>query len=136
MDLVKPDGVVVDGDGIGAGVIDQLVHRGYKPFEFHGGAAAIDPNKYFNRRAEVWGMMRDWLEDADIPDDPELDIDLTTPEYYFSNKNQIQLEKKEDMKARGMASPDCGDCCAMTFGVKLAPPKRKVQYAPKPYWEF
>lgn len=60
---------------------------------------------------------------AEIPDDPELEADLTGPEYGFSAKQQIQLEKKEDMKKRGLASPDCGDMLAMTFGVKVAAPK-------------
>jgi hypothetical protein len=40
------------------------------------------------------------------------------PEYGFSIKNQIQLEQKEDMKRRGLASPDLGDCLAMTFAVR------------------
>jgi hypothetical protein len=72
---------------------------------------------YFNHRAEVWGLMRAWLKDgAEIPDDPELETDLTGPEYHFSSKNQIQLEKKEDMKSRGLSSPDVGDMLAMTFG--------------------
>lgn len=118
------DGVVVDGDGIGAGVVDQLVHRGFSRglFEFHGGAAADDANKYFNRRAEIWGLLRDALAAGmEIPDDPELDTDLTGPQYGFSSKQQIQLEKKDDMKKRGLSSPDLGDMLAMTFGVKLAP---------------
>lgn len=118
----KPDATVIDGDGIGAGVIDHLHHRGFKQgvFEFHGGQAARDPNMYFNRRAEVWGLMRDWLSaGAEIPDDSELADDLTGPEYGFSPKQQIQLEKKEDMKKRGLASPDCGDMLAMSFSVNV-----------------
>ena len=109
----EPDAVVVDGDGLGAGVVDQLKHRGFgrKLFEFHGGATPDDVNKYFNRRAEAWGLMRDWLQaGADIPDDPEIDVDLTGPDYFFSPKGQIQLEPKDAMKARGLDSPDIGDC--------------------------
>lgn len=120
----KPNATIVDGDGIGAGVIDQLQHRGFGKtlFEFHGGATPSDPHKYFNKRAEAWGLMRDALDiGMEIPDDPELEQDLTGPQYGFSNKQQIQLEKKEDMKARGMASPDLGDMAAMTWGVKIAP---------------
>jgi hypothetical protein len=60
-------------------------------------------------------MMREWLKTGDIPNDPELETDLTGPQYFFSNKNQIQMEKKEDMKKRGLASPDIGDMLAMTF---------------------
>lgn len=119
---------VVDGDGIGGGVIDAVKHRGFgvRLFDFHGGQAANDCNMYFNRRAEMWGAMRDWLvAGAEIPDDAELADDLVTPEYYFSNKQQIQLEKKDEMKARGFRSPDCGDTLAMSFSVTVAAPKPK-----------
>ena len=129
----SPDAIVVDGDGLGAGVVDQLRFRGFRDrlFEFHGGAAPRDPAAYFNRRAEVWGLMRDWLgSGAEIPDDPELASDLTCPEYGFSNKQQIQLERKEDMKKRGLASPDCGDMLAMTFSVQIAAPKQRPASPP------
>ena len=132
----RPDAFVIDGDGIGAGVFDYLKHRGYDRktllVEFHGGAKPNDPGKYFNKRAEAWGEMRDWLiSDVDIPDDPELDTDLTSIEYGYSTKGQIQLEKKEDLKKRGLSSPDSGDCLAMTFGVKVAPKKPEAQSRPQ-----
>ena len=129
----KPDGIVIDADGIGAGVIDQIKFRGFSErlFEFHGGLPANDASAYFNRRAEAWGRLRDWLNaEAEIPDDPELETDLTSPEYGFSNKQQIQLERKDDMKKRGLSSPDCGDMLAMTFAVNIAAP------APKPDIEY
>jgi hypothetical protein len=130
IDREHPDAFVIDGDGIGAGVFDHLKHRGYDRktllVEFHGGNTPQDPAMYFNRRAEVWGTMRDWLNaGAEIPDDPELDTDLTAPQYGFSNKQQIQLERKEDMKKRGLSSPDAGDMLAMTFAVKVAPKPMK-----------
>lgn len=124
----EPDATVIDADGIGAGVVDQIRFRGFarRLFEFHGGERAEDSSAYFNRRAECWGYTRDWLlAGAQIPDDPELESDLTSPEYGFSNKNQLQLERKQDMKSRGLASPDCADMLAMTFSVKVAPPKAK-----------
>jgi hypothetical protein len=50
---------------------------------------------------------------------------LCSPEYGFSSKNQVQLERKEDMKSRGLASPDLGDALSMTFAIKvLARPQR------------
>ena len=127
----KPDATVVDGDGLGAGVVDQIKFRGFgkRLFEFHGAVKANQFAKYFNRRAEVWGLMRDWLmPGAEIPDDPELETDLTSPEYLYSRKQQIQLEKKESMAARGLASPDCADMLAMTFAPTVAapPPKPKT----------
>jgi hypothetical protein len=116
---------VVDGDGIGAGVYDYLKHRGYDRktllVEHHGGHTPKDQAKYFNKRAEVWGEMRDWIAEAQIPDDPELDTELTGVEYGYSPKGAIQLEKKDDMKKRGLSSPDCADMLAMTFSVTVAP---------------
>ena len=124
MEQEMPRLTVIDGDGIGAGVVDYVrlhmadwlrKHEPCRLYEFHGGATPSDADMYFNQRAEMWGRMRAWLADADIPDDPELEVDLTGPEYYFSSKNQIQLERKEDMKKRGLASPDVGDMLAMSF---------------------
>lgn len=123
------DAVVVDSDGIGAPVHDQLVARGFgrKCHEFHGGFPASDTHAYFNRRAEIWGNLRDALKAGlEIPDDPELEADLTGPQYGFSSAQQVQLEKKDDMKKRGLASPDMGDALAMTFAVKLMA-KKKVK---------
>jgi len=80
---------------------------------------------------------------AEIPDDPGLEIDLVSPQYGFSSKSQIQLERKEDMKARGCASPDMGDVLAMTFAVnvrarvKTPPPKLVYTFPdsmPQPGW--
>lgn len=130
MQKEAPNATIIDGDGIGAGVVDHLKFRGFTAgvFEFHGGSAANDAAAYFNRRAEMWGTLRAWLgEGAEIPDDPDLAADLTSPEYGFSNKSQIQLERKEDMKKRGLASPDAGDMLAMTFAVTVAAPKPKAK---------
>jgi hypothetical protein len=126
MEKEQPDATIIDADGIGAGVVDHIAHRGYtrRLFEFHGGAGADDGAMYFNRRAEVWGAMRSWLQSgAEIPDDPELAAQLEQVEYGFSSKGQIQLEKKEDMKKRDLESPDCADMLAMTFAVKVVAPK-------------
>lgn len=131
----KPDAIVVDGDGIGAGVVDQIKFRGFgaRLFEFHGGATANDASMYFNRSAECWGAMRDWLAaGAEIPDDKELASNLCGREYGFTNKNQIQLEKKSDMKARGLMSPDDADMLSMTFAVNVAMPKP----VPKPVYTY
>jgi hypothetical protein len=135
IDREKPDAVVIDGDGIGGAVYDYLKARGYDRktllVEFHGGIPASDPDKYLNKRAEVWGDTRDWLEGGQIPDDPEIETDLTGPDYgYHPTRGCIVLESKDDMRSRGVDSPDFGDSLAMTFGVKVAPPKPKIP-APK-----
>jgi phage terminase large subunit len=131
----KPDAIVVDGDGLGAGVVDQLRHRNFGTglFEFHGGARAFDSDAYYNRRCEIWSLMAAWLKaGAAIPDDPELAADLVGPMYGFSAKNQLQLEKKDDCRSRGIASPDIADALAMTFAVKVAP--RSQPEPPRQEW--
>lgn len=132
IDAEKPDAVVIDGDGIGGAVYDYLKARGYDRktalVEFHGGAAPSDPHKYLNKRAEMWGEMRDWLDGGQIPDEAEIETDLTGPDYgYHPTKGCLVLEKKDEMKARGVDSPDLGDALAMTFAIKVAPPKQEPQ---------
>jgi len=50
-----------------------------------------------------------------LPDDPELRADLTGVEYGHTGTGEIQLERKEDMTKRDLASPDIGDARALTF---------------------
>jgi hypothetical protein len=127
IDREQPDAVVIDGDGIGGAVYDYLKARGYDRrtalVEFHGGGTPKDPHKYLNKRAEVWGEMKEWLEGGQIPDEAEMETDLTGPDYgYHPSKGCLVLESKDEMKARGVDSPDLGDALAYTFGVKVAPP--------------
>lgn len=121
-DIHRPDAIVIESTGPGAGVIDQLRDRGYKIIEVHPGSAAVKFDLYANKRAEQWADMREWLyETGSIPDDPELFTQLTTILYFLDRHGQrIQLEAKEDMKKRGLKSPDKADTLALTFGVRIA----------------
>ncbi len=112
-----PDIVFVDGTGLGGGAVDYLRALGHTNIvEVHGGSEAQDKDVFLNKRIEMWDRMRQWLEGADIPDDPRLIVDLTTPEFGFQEKTQkMKLESKEDMKKRGADSPDAGDALALTF---------------------
>jgi len=130
----SPDATVVDGTGLGAGVVDYIRHRNFGKTlcEFNGGMNAEDCNQYFNKRAECWGLMRGWLlAGAEIPNDPELANDLITPGYSTASGKRfhgsIILESKDDLRGRGEASPDDGDTLAMTFAVKVAA-KHKPKY--------
>jgi len=117
----EPDAVFLDMGNIGAAVYDILDGWSYDVTGVWFGGEAADPKTYLNKRAEMWGLMRDWLRDgAAIPDDNELRDDLIGPEYGFTVREQIQLEGKKDMKARGQASPDCGDALALTFAYPVA----------------
>lgn len=120
----KPQNVFVDEVGIGAGVVDRLHQLGYRNvMGVNVGTEPGDKDLYYNLRAEMWGKMRDWLSHAVLPDDDELRSDLIGPEYGFNDKNKIQLEKKQDMKKRGLSSPDVGDALALTFAVDVGLPQ-------------
>ena len=90
---------------------------------FGGGAQRWDADGarplYANKRAEMWSSVKDWLEQGALPDDPELRADLLGVEYGFNAKGEIQLEKKDDMKKRGLASSDIADALALTFALPV-----------------
>ncbi|WP_302294545.1 hypothetical protein [Pyramidobacter piscolens] len=113
------DAVMIDGNGVGAGVVDRLRQMGFAPIDVQAGGASALRN-CLNKRAEMWWRLRDWLRDGGaIPDDEDLRADLTAPEYQYTVKGLVQLEKKDDMKKRGLPSPDLADALALTFAVPV-----------------
>lgn len=122
----RPDAVVIEGTGIGAGVIDQLRALGYKIIEVHPGAAATRHDLYINRRAEYFSDFRDWVYDEGcLPNDPKLRAEMLGMMYSLDRHEQrVKIEAKEDMKKRGLSSPDRADMLALTFAVKI--PRRDL----------
>lgn len=118
----KPDALMVDGGGPGAGVVDRLRLLNYSPIEVIYGSAADNKTKYANRRAEIYGKTLDWLRgEVALPQDANLEEQLKAVEYGLNIRDQIQLEKKADMKARGLPSPDDADALATGFDRPVAP---------------
>jgi hypothetical protein len=117
-----PDMVFVDGGGVGGGVVDRLkqLMPPKNVTEVNFGGSPDNPVVYYNKRAEMWGELKSALTAGmEIPMDNEVLTDLSAIGYGFSAKQQIQLERKEDMKKRGLASPDCGDALALTYAGKI-----------------
>jgi len=75
---------------------------------------------YGNKRAELWGDMKNWLRTASIPTDRQLKSDLTSPMKKPDSAGTIFLEGKKEMRARGLASPDAADALAVTFAFPVA----------------
>lgn len=123
----QPEYVLVDATGLGWAVVDRLRQLNYDSvIPVQVGETAADDRKYVNKRAECWGRMRDWLtEGGCLPHDPELEADLTGPQYALDKNGRYLLEKKEDMKKRGLSSPDCGDALALTFAQILSSKERE-----------
>lgn len=124
IDEHKPHAVFVDGAGLGGGVIDRLRQLSYRCIEVQAGSRPMDPEKFVNTRAEMWWKMREWIEHADLPQNDQLLYDLTGIEYGYSEKMQVRLEKKSDMKKRGLPSPDIGDSLALGFAESVNPQVR------------
>jgi hypothetical protein len=119
----KPKKIFIDSGG-GAGIVDRLREMGYseivKPVEF--GGKPLDDKRYINKRAEMWGELKDWLKDSpcQIPDLDSLQTDICTPKYKYDSNSRIALEKKEDIKKRGLRSPDEADALALTFAFPVS----------------
>ena len=111
----SPDAVFVDGGGVGGGVIDRLKQLGYRIIEVQGGTKADAADKYLNKRVEMWALLREWLKTGAIDKDKQLEEGMVGPEYEITPKGQIKLESKENMKKRGVSSPDDADALALTF---------------------
>jgi hypothetical protein len=116
----KPTLVNIDEGGLGAGVVDRLKEQRYKIRGVNFGNKAKNPIMYGNKRAEIWGEMRDWLKSASVPNDRFLKSDLISPKMKPDSRGTIYLESKKDMKARGLASPDAADAIALTFAFPVA----------------
>jgi len=115
----NPDAVFIDG-GAGAGIIDRLKEMGYKVHEVLFGGAS-ESQEFADHRTELWSRLREWLSGGMIPADQELVDDLTGPQYKFQGiSDRLKLESKEEMKKRGLSSPDNADALAVTFHAKVA----------------
>jgi hypothetical protein len=125
----KPAKVFIDVGGLGAGVVDRLKELGHDSviMAVNGGERAIDEARYLNKRAEMWGGMKEWLTEqpAQIPDSDTLHADLTGPHYTYDSSTRLKLESKPEMKKRGVRSPDEGDALALTFAYPVAADSRQ-----------
>lgn len=114
----QPDAVFIDV-GNGAGVIDRVRQLGHDVTEVNFGGKPIDA-RYANKRAEMWYEMREWIRAGGaIPNLPDLRQDMAAPVYWYDASNKIVLEPKDDIKKRGLPSPDLGDALALTFAAPV-----------------
>lgn len=120
--LETPDGkkpTAINGDviGIGAGVIDRLRELGLPIYGVNVGEVSSQPDRFMRQRDELWWAAREWFmaRDCKIPNDAGLISDLVGPTYKPLSTGKLQIESKEDMKKRGLKSPDVADAFCLTF---------------------
>jgi hypothetical protein len=137
IDRERPAKVCIDIIGIGAGIVDRLHELGYELVEGVCVArSATDKDKFKNQRAELWHDMREWLAQdmpVQIPDSDELMADLTCLGYKYDSSGRLQIESKDDLKKRGIRSPDTSDalCLTFTMGDYLNSDGYKSNYLPE-----
>jgi len=118
-DIVGLIDIRVDGVGVGGGVVDQLAGQGWPVVDMQAGMAANDPSRFVNARAEWYWALRERFQDGDIdidPNDDDLASQLASIKYRYTARGQVQIESKEDMKRRGLSSPDRADALMLLFG--------------------
>jgi len=141
----KPAKVNIDVTGLGIGVYDRLVEQGHGDVvnAVNFGGKPIEPPSLdetgkpaggpLNRRAELWLNMKTALQGRfSLPDTDSLQDDLTGPGYKYSSDGKLQLESKDDMRRRGMPSPDEGDAVALCFSEPGGSPYVQVSNFNKP----
>lgn len=120
--------IKVDDDGVGGGVVDRLreivceedLEDRITIIDCHNGGKAKDEDHYDDWGTEAWAHLRDLLkgedgEEIELIDDEDLIGQLTTRKYKITSKGRIKLERKEDMKKRGLRSPDRADAVVLAF---------------------
>lgn len=116
-----PAKVFIDVGGLGAGVVDRLIELGFGDIivAVNAGASPLDINKFKNKKAEMWSHCKQWMldEPCAIPDDDELHADLCNIKYKFDSNTRLVMESKEEMKKRGIRSPDCAEALIQTFAL-------------------
>jgi hypothetical protein len=128
--------MVIDEVGLGAGVLDPLRHRSLPVTGFNGGEAAVDSDRFSNRNAEAWWSFREALEAGLIDldeDDEALAAQLQSRKWRLDTaQRRIRVETKDEMAARGIASPDRADAAIMSFyeGYRIPSPDAILDLAP------
>ncbi|MCG7904396.1 MAG: terminase B [Candidatus Thiodiazotropha weberae] len=116
-DKDKPDEIMVDSIGVGAGVVDRLKEQGLPARGVNVAERPSDHDKHLRLRDELWWKGREWFQGMDvvIPEDKELIAELITLTYKLSSAGKTQVESKDDAKKRGIASPNLADAFLLTF---------------------
>ena len=111
----RPVEIIVDSNGFGAGVLDRLRELDLPARGLNVSERALQKETYLNLRAELWFKIKSWLEGMDVklPRDDALWAELAAPRYHFTSSGKMQVESKEAMKKRGVASPDRADAVAL-----------------------
>ena len=122
VDFNKDIEIRVDDTGVGGGVTDEMMKRGYKNIiAINFGGTPSDKDKYPNWISEAWFHFSGIMTQVQLPFDSDLLMELTTRQWHQDNKGKRKVESKDDYKKRGFRSPDLADACIICYS--LPPPR-------------
>jgi hypothetical protein len=118
----QPVEILVDSIGLGAGVLDRLRELGLPARGINVAESPAMKGTYANLRAELWFKCKAWLanRDVSIPKDEYLFAELAAPRYSFTSSGKMQVESKENMKKRGLSSPDKADALCLCLATDIS----------------
>ena len=113
----KISSIYIDDVGLSAGTFDRAKQLGLPVVGVNVGLKSTIPTAFYNLRAQLYQELKDWLRNnADIPADKELEQQLTSLQYGFNDRTQLQIMTKKMMKKKlGLPSPDIVDALVFTF---------------------
>ena len=123
MDIDEAKAAYVDVIGIGQGVVDRLREtHGKRIYAVDARRTPRNPERFLKTRDELWWNLRERFEEGtiSIPDDRELIDQLGSIKYKPDSQGRIKIEGKDEMRRRGMQSPDEADAVCLTFWQKDA----------------
>ena len=120
--IERPQEILVDVIGLGAGVVDRLAEQNLPVRGINVAEAPSTKKNYLNLRAELWFAIKDWLSQRDcrLPQNDELEAELASPLYKYTSSGKIKIESKDEMRKRGIKSPDKADALALTMASSAA----------------
>lgn len=129
----RPETIAIDVIGVGAGVVDNLRHMGLPVYAVNVAESPSSKDEFMRLRDELWWTAREWFaaRDSRIPDDGGLIAELTTIQYGFTTGGKRKVEGKDEMKKRGLKSPDRADAFINTFAVSDIPSTRARSVEPQ-----
>jgi hypothetical protein len=110
--------MMMDMVGLGAGVFDTLRADGLEIAGFQGSERAFNHKRFANRRSEVYWKLREQMYDGAIDldeKDEKLTAELGGIKWGMNSRDQIQVETKEEMRERGLPSPDHADAAVLSL---------------------
>lgn len=114
----QPDAIFVDKGPVGVGLIDRLNQLGIPCIPIDFGGTPMD-EKFFDRRSEMYWKMSQWFKAGGcIPNDSALINEIAAPTFQWKPTTRVtkfKLESKEEMRKRGIKSPDLADALSLTF---------------------